>query len=154
MGDLLSGYPESSLSQATSCVLPFSLSILSFFTSTAFSLFHGASSNLPSSLSPIRNQRNLITGTSDVDCDAGHVVCLAGYHCKNVGKDNYACSGTSSLRPPKIFSILSQLHQILLTLFGSTKALVWWTSAAPQQFDAACGAWHAPGPLYTRYCSA
>jgi hypothetical protein len=41
-----------------------------------------------------------------------------------VGKDNYACSGTSSQRSPRIFFILSLPFQIILSMFGSMKTLV------------------------------
>jgi hypothetical protein len=70
------------------------------------------------------DKRNLKRGTSDANCGADHVVCFAGYHCKNDGKDNYACSGTSSLRPPRIFFILSLPFQIILSMFGSIKTIV------------------------------
>jgi hypothetical protein len=92
----------------------------SLFQSTLLTL----SNTTPALAKEPDEKRNLKRGTSDVDCGTGHLVCLAGYHCKNVGKDNYACSGTSSQRSPRIFFILSLPFQIILSMFGSMKTLV------------------------------
>jgi hypothetical protein len=92
----------------------------SLFQSTLLTL----SNTTPALAKEPDEKQNLKRGTSDVDCGTGHLVCLAGYHCKNVGKDNYACSGTSSQRSPRIFFILSLPFQIILSMFGSMKTLV------------------------------
>jgi hypothetical protein len=103
-----------------------SLRLLGIF-SIPQSLFRSTLLTLTNSIPALAKQpddkRDLIPGRDDTDCGTGHVVCLAGYHCKNVGKVNYACSGTSSLRPPRIFFILSRPFQILLAVFGSMKTL-------------------------------